>query len=611
MKSAVVRAACRGTTGSQDFTASGVFGGDTPKLAIIMISNATADDTETAESRACIGLVTASAQGCLLYAGTDGAADSAWRTFLADDAVQMRTGANSTVISCSSGSTGLIADGLRIDWDLVTGAGEIVTVLLLGGDDFFAELRPVTMNTTNAVTVNHTLGRTPQALLALCNGFGLDAGGALGAYGYGVYDVGRDVYASVVASRANAAASEACASHYFTTGLPGRIQSGSNSAITWQNVVSAVDSDSLVLTPSATAGTNGVLLLLMAVDGGSIYADGIALPTTTSSTAQGLSLAHPPQAMITLAHQRTATGGDTSSGSNTGLGAGVATKAGGEGCVATLADDSTATMHETCITADEAFRILVDTGGTREEGTVSSWGASDISITMSKANAAVLMPALIFCAADESEGDIVTATGTDVVEVNDSSVKWVHRRRVLDDGFVTSDGSVQSVTRRRTQSDDITFSDGTVSWRRLRRQMGDDLELIDGFVKSLIGAGTVYARVLSDALVIADDIGQRWKFSTVQLTDSITPSDGVAYWARRLRRVSDDIVFDEGVLKIRRYKRALSDDVEIVDELIRMYFPASLYDVRIVIGHEPSPVLGYEDRIKLGAIDTGNILGGY
>jgi hypothetical protein len=197
-----------------------------------------------------------------------------------------------------------------------------------------------------------------------------------------------------------------------------------------------------------------------------------------------------------------------------------------------------------------------------------------------------------------------------LIAIDDIGTHWVYRGRSLGDNLVISDAIVDALTRRRQLEDDLTISDGDIVIRRFNRQLTDTLDVIDGFIKILSGSGVTNVIVMSDALVLVDDLGQRWVYRRAQLSDSITLADALLKNLLHGVVASDAVIVADALVRISRWVRIMEDDEVITDEKIANYIPPSIFDVRVRLGAEKGPRLGIEGGPKLG-VERNIRLGGY
>ena len=148
---AIVRAALRGTVGTQDFTKAG-FG--TPKAALFIVSNGEVDGTEANNARFSFGAADGVAQWVVLGQSNHGVTTSNTdRRGMTDKCLALIDGAGNVALEAAWDAW--VTDGVRID---VTTAGDavIVTVILFNGTDLSADvgtfLQHATENSATDVT---------------------------------------------------------------------------------------------------------------------------------------------------------------------------------------------------------------------------------------------------------------------------------------------------------------------------------------------------------------------------------------------------------------------------------------------------------------------------
>jgi hypothetical protein len=143
---AVVRAACRATNGTQNFTSSG-FG--TAKACIVIITTAITDGTAAADNVFGLGFATGTTNRfCLAPADKDNVATQDCTRVIHNDSVAAIYSAGTTTLLAQGDFNAFVTDGIQIDWTTVSGSQELVTVILFGGDDLSAHANSITWGDT-------------------------------------------------------------------------------------------------------------------------------------------------------------------------------------------------------------------------------------------------------------------------------------------------------------------------------------------------------------------------------------------------------------------------------------------------------------------------------
>lgn len=156
-----VRVAANGG-GNQDITLTG-FG--TPKAALFIVTNATADDNATDSCTMSIGATDGTREWCYYMRDLDGAATT----------TTIRGASNARLIKLRTtvpGNLGeahfvsWITDGVRINWDVTAGSAYLITVVLFGGTDLSAYANQNNLEDT----VINTVGFEANVVLCASNG---------------------------------------------------------------------------------------------------------------------------------------------------------------------------------------------------------------------------------------------------------------------------------------------------------------------------------------------------------------------------------------------------------------------------------------------------------
>jgi hypothetical protein len=183
---------------------------------------------------------------------------------------------------------------------------------------------------------------------------------------------------------------------------------------------------------------------------------------------------------------------------------------------------------------------------------------------------------------------VFTKVMTDTVDAVDGFFTYLRRRRESSEIITLGEGS----TFRQfliTASEDVELADTLAKVLRYRRVLDEGLTIIDGFTKTIAGAGITYIKVLSDAITVIDNAGNRWTLRYSRLSEAIGLSDEVLEAIRRVRQLSDDLVFEEGTITIRRFVRAPLDEIIVSDESISAFFQDQLSPVAFTFGASGPP----------------------
>jgi hypothetical protein len=177
----------------------------------------------------------------------------------------------------------------------------------------------------------------------------------------------------------------------------------------------------------------------------------------------------------------------------------------------------------------------------------------------------------------------------ETISLTDGFVSWRRLARISQDNVDLLDGYSRSVigagtVYARVLSETVELSDGLVSWRRLLRLMADNADLLDGFTKTIASAGITYVRVLSDTATLIDDAGQHWTLRMSRLSDALGLNDSVIRALARIRILGEDIEYSDGAIRFLRAVRLIDEPVDVADELIRTFFPDQVFTVALRFG---------------------------
>lgn len=163
---------------------------------------------------------------------------------------------------------------------------------------------------------------------------------------------------------------------------------------------------------------------------------------------------------------------------------------------------------------------------------------------------------------------VFTKVMSDTLALTDEALDVSIRVRRSDDTIVVTEPNARRAFVM-TRDDTLDVADSTVIYRRLVRRPEEALTLADAIIRSVVGTGIVYAKVLSDVVTLADDAGNRWALRVRQTSDTISPTDALIRTALRIRSLGDALTIDDGTVRVTRLKRVATDSLDIADELIR------------------------------------------
>lgn len=387
MKVAIVSAtAANGTpTYTQDFTDSATFAGATPKCAIILGSAATAEDASTANIQSTIGFV-AGAQASIGISDNDAVStNSSSYANYATQAYSLPDFSGNTV---GDATGAMIANGVRLSWTDQS-QGELVKVVLLGGDVECAVSSLTSNNGTSAQAVTHGLTAAPQAIVAMSPGqvAGDNSGNA--KYGIGFWDGTNSKSLGVSLNQAGQTTTTATGQLSSTVLLANKANA---SGFTWTAAISNVGATTFDITLSANSTNLMHFLSIRSTSGTAlgVKAGTFATKTSTGTNADITGMSQSPQVVLyalsrTIAVDTNYSGVDDASV----LGLGIAAKNTGTGTTqyATIINcsvDAAATSGNHAYTQTSntgAIRILdASTACSADvEATINSWDSGGIT----------------------------------------------------------------------------------------------------------------------------------------------------------------------------------------------------------------------------------------
>lgn len=397
MKAALVQAAIPGSTGTQDITDSNI--SSDFRTTFSFGGYATATNTLTAHAAIGAGFTDGTAQCAEVALFEDGQNPTDCRSNLDDSFAYAVQGLNSSTTTAECAPSSVLSNGIRLNWTDID-AAQLVNHLLLSGSDLTATVKTAVLNGTTPVSVTHSLGGTPDVIIAIHHG-GTDGALGSGSYSYGwwVRDdavAGGVKYGHVTGRNGHGATTVACTQRTSTSKIAA-YHTGTSPvySVTIQNAGATTFE---VVADAATTNLVGLLCLR-----GIAAATGVVnLPTGTGSTALISGLPSTAKAALFLLNQNTSSV-ETSSTSDTAgvFGIGVAVNNNGtiqqmSACMSS--DDgivTPSTSIEKCQTSNtQAIRILDVAGAADVEGAVTGMTTS-VTVNFTNVNAAVPTPYLV------------------------------------------------------------------------------------------------------------------------------------------------------------------------------------------------------------------------
>ena len=360
------RVALNTTTGTQDITISGI---GTPKAAMVILQNASTDDTNTANATACIGFTD----------GTRGV--HSWinsRNGVSSSSTRRRTGDNSWGFSYDPSGfvvtdfdfQSWITDGVRINITSANGDDCFATFVFFYGSDVlnvYCDLVQLTSTSLNVTAPNFE----PDLVIVAGNG---DASQdtrtvhAIQSYGFAINDVSEtnaglfyyDENSQTTMDNGQYVSNTACAGQYF------------NGTLSYQTSVDTFDSQGFTFTSTAATGNDYVIYLAVEFDALDLSLTVEDSPASTGSYS--ITAGFTPQFSMLLASRTTAvnTGDTTNAGQLT-----LYTVDGTNDYSAVYSSEDAVSTSDTVTRSSSGKVVTLDnTSAVENEGTFTSFGAS-------------------------------------------------------------------------------------------------------------------------------------------------------------------------------------------------------------------------------------------
>ncbi|NOJ26572.1 MAG: hypothetical protein DA330_00970 [Nitrososphaera sp.] len=362
---------------TQDFTNSDVFGGATPKAAIILGGGAGSADTATDGLSFQLGFSDGTNQSAIAFAGDTSTSTNSTARSNRANAGYVHLGVDGTVDGAATIS--LIANGGRLTWSDQS-TGETIYVLLIGGDIEAAVVNVTGNGSGSAQTVTHGLSAAPELIIAL------DAWAAENT------DTGGDTNGSIGFWTAS---TQLCAGQRLRDGQSTAASSGQiNTAfafsafstaggIVYEGAISNVGSSSFDMTTAPSTTNNLHFLSLRSTSGTALsVAAGVGTAKTSTGTQSDISgMTNNPQVLLVLPTALTSADLASSTDTSGNFGLGISCKRSSDGVtqymgVVSSADDGDATTADWLNhqhSAAKHLHVLDADGVTSIAATVSSW----------------------------------------------------------------------------------------------------------------------------------------------------------------------------------------------------------------------------------------------
>lgn len=186
------RQTMRLTTGTQDFTVSGLGANTNIKGAIILISEGVTDDTVRDHARWSVGFTDGTRHRSIGVMSADNVADSVCKTAGSSGYLGRLVNTAGTANVAQAEFSAFITDGIRLNFSAVDGLAHQVIVILLAGTGMTVRVDEFSMNGAANSTADITaFGTRPTFVLflggcAAFNTIGADAFGANSSFSFGM-----------------------------------------------------------------------------------------------------------------------------------------------------------------------------------------------------------------------------------------------------------------------------------------------------------------------------------------------------------------------------------------------------------------------------------------
>lgn len=416
-----VRQAIRTTTGTQDFTVSGV---GTPKGAIVMLSRASADGVTSDNISYVVGFTDGTNSQCNGWSSLDNAADSdtarAWNSNL----IRMIDPVTNTSIAVAANFSAWVTDGVQLNFTVVDGTAWLCTVILICGADAQVFVGSFDMADNTGVP-NQTLdvtspGFIPSWIMGIQTGItaasASPSSSLVSSIGFASNSL--TVKQSVLSfSHGDAKATSTPSLRIATDAFAVTIRDAANAG--GVSVSSSIQLDSFITNGfrvKDTIGGDPAPVQYIAVGMSTLKADIATIDSPTSTGAVTMSMTDPGSALIigTLS-DATGTAKADSAGGVFSLGFASQSE---EFSIGVYEQDAQATMNNGSFTDDKAISVLTDSGGT---GLVASGSFSTTNLSLNfttvqgtaRKQFVMLFPRAIFAGTAAISGfhPLIAATG--------------------------------------------------------------------------------------------------------------------------------------------------------------------------------------------------------
>jgi hypothetical protein len=400
----VVRLAAPAATGTQDFTVTG-FG--TAKACMVFTSYAVTDNTNTVHNGLCIGVASgtgATEEGCQCPADEDGVAtQDCSRILRTDSCIWIPTAGGSSAIAIANFDS-FVTDGIRLNHTVVSGNQELITVVLLGGTDFSAQVGSFNFADTVDQEVNvTTVGFQPTDILA----FGSrdqalqSASGGDTENGYGVCHedgAGTETQRGIGHRFDNSATTAAVEVEFYDTRI---IPHMNNGAHDWSVECDNFDSGGLsFFARESGANNSGLVYLAMRITTNESFVGTYTTPTATGDAAE-TSIGFKPQ-FVMLGLCLAETPGTHYNDAHATSQAISLFTADDEFCIAVASEDGAATMNTQSKSTSKAVEMTDYDGTSLFTATRSSLDTNGFTLNYSATDTGTARKGFIFAIEEDA-----------------------------------------------------------------------------------------------------------------------------------------------------------------------------------------------------------------
>lgn len=368
---------------TQDFTDSGVFGGDTPKFAICQAADTTSTDTSTNPSRFLIGVSDGTREGSLSLRMGNNAGNSlgSYATYNNRGHVHVDSAGN---VDAYANIT-FVANGVRFTWQDAPPSGYDIRCMAGSGDIEAGVSNLTSNNGTSAQSVTHNLTGTPDLIVTFNAGQAANGDANTNTtLGIGFYSSTAQVgYTQSVNS---AVATNTTAARLSSTTAVNK-QTANSANYTYTGTISNVGATTFDVTFNAAHTNHSFYLALRGINSKTLYVKTgtFTAKTSTGTNADISGMSGAPQALLAISTQLTALDTGSTAAASEGFSFGMAAKGSGTtqyGTVSSLTDDAVTPSATTFVQMHSTAYVLhtlTTAGGNNMRASVNSWDSGGVT----------------------------------------------------------------------------------------------------------------------------------------------------------------------------------------------------------------------------------------